>query len=236
MHSSFGIKETKQHRYCSPKLHIWSLHTTGVKTELTLGLRLAVSEIRADCEQSCLIWVWTLAISKSSRIYIYTLFLSKGWIWACFRSSGFRFSKLSFWTWNLAIRKVPEIAHTLCFYPQGVDSEHIFTRLAAISEIRPIFKNTLFGHETWPLVKTLEVAHILSFYPTGVEIEFISVLRVAVSKKWADCQNWHICSWNLAIGKRSRSCSYTHFLPHGVEIKLIFALRAMTIEIWDFWS
>ena len=46
----------------------------------------------------------------------------------------------------------------------------------------PIFKITIFGHETWQMAKVPEVPHMLSFYPKGAETELIFTLRAAVSK------------------------------------------------------
>ncbi len=64
-------------------------------------------------------------------------------------------------TWPLA--KVPEVAHIVSFYPQGVKIELVFALRAAVSKIRA----TIFRHETWPLAKFPEVPHILPFYPGG---------------------------------------------------------------------
>ena len=71
----FGMKLGK----CSmfPKLHIYhvySLSTPGFEIGIIFALRAAVSETQADF-QHCHIWAWNLAISESSTIFTYTLFL-----------------------------------------------------------------------------------------------------------------------------------------------------------------
>ena len=67
-------------------------------------------------------------------------------------------------TWPLG--KVPEVAHTLSFYPWG-RIELIFSLRPALSEILVVFKIDIFGHEAFPLAKVPEVVHALSFYPKG---------------------------------------------------------------------
>ena len=60
--------------------------------------------------------------------------------------------------------------HITSFLPQWVEIELIFTLGATVSEIRAIFKITMFRHGTWTLAKVPKVAHIPSFYPRGSKL------------------------------------------------------------------
>ncbi len=85
---------------------------------------------------------------------------------------------------------MPEVAYV--FLPQRVEIEVIFALRAAVPRYGPIFKITIFGHETWNLKKGPEVAIWTLFLPQGVEIELIFALRAAVSEIRADFENYHI--------------------------------------------
>ena len=129
-------------------------------------------------------------------------------------------------TWPLA--KVPEVAHTLSFYPKGSKLSLFLLYGQRFLRYGPIFKIAIFGHETWSLATVPYVAHTL-FLPQGVEIELIFGQRAAVSEKVGPIFNIAIFghkTWPLA-----KVPEVAHTYPRRVEIEPIFTLRAAVSKI-----
>ncbi len=86
---------------------------------------------------------------------------------------------------------------------------------------RPIFKITIWGHETWSLALGPEVAHnILSFYLRGSKLSYSCSAGSQVSEIQANFQKCYIWAWNLVTDKSSRSCTYTLSTPSGLAFKM----------------
>ena len=144
--------------------------------------------------------------------------------------------------------KVPEVTHTLSFYPTCWKLSLIFALWAAAkrghwprfhihslstpppSGYGPLFKVAIFGHELCHRNKFKKL-HIQCLYTQGVEIELIFALRAAVFEIQANFPNCHTWAWNLVTDKRFRSSTYTLFLLQGFETELNFALQAAVSEI-----
>ena len=145
------------------KLYIYSLSSPGSEINLTFALRAAVSEIRTDF-QNFHIWAWNLAIwPKCQKLHIYCLSIPEGRSRAYFHStsSGFqdmgRFSKLPYLGMKLGHwAKFQNVAH-MSFYPRGSKFSLFSLYGQWFPRYRQIFKISIFGYETWPLVKVPEV-------------------------------------------------------------------------------
>ena len=99
-------------------------------------------------------------------------------------SSGFqnmgRFWKLPYLGMKLGHwREFQNVAH-MSFYPRESKFSLFSLYGQRFPRYRQIFKISIFGHETWPLVKVPEVAHIYSLsYPPSIPpagVKFHSVL------------------------------------------------------------
>ncbi len=118
-----------------------------------------------------------MAIGQSARSCTYTLILPQGVeielifaVQAAVSEIRANFQNCHIWACNLAIAKVPEVAHIPTFYLKGAKSSLFSLYRLRFLRYGPIFKIAIFGHETWPLAKVPEVAHLVSFYPRGVDI------------------------------------------------------------------
>ena len=126
--------------------HILSFYSMWSKWSLIFALWAVVSDIKAHF-QNCHIWAWNLATGKRSRVSHMLAFYSRGSKLSLFSLYGQRFLRygpickiatFGHETWPLV--KVPEVAHTLSFYPMG-QIELIFALRAAVSEIWADFQN-----------------------------------------------------------------------------------------------
>ena len=115
-----------------------------------------------------------LAIGKRSSSCTYTVFYPRVSTLSLFSLYGQQFPKYRqiikithIWVWNLALPKVPEVAHILSFYAYGVYSELNFpVQVVIFIKIRADF--AIFGHGTWPFAKWLsEVAYTLFLRQRG---------------------------------------------------------------------
>ncbi len=140
---------------------------------------------------------------------------------------------------NLA--RVPEVAHTLSFYPRGskLSLVSLYEQpLQATGEIRADFQHC----QIWPgnlhITQNPRSCTCTLFQPKGFEIQLICTLWRAVSEIRADFQNCHTCiwAWNVDMDQCSRSCTYNFFPPQGFEIERIFALRAAVLRYWLFFK
>ena len=179
------------------------------------------------------------------KLHIQSLSTPRGWNWAYFRSTGngFRntghFSKLPYL--GIKLGNWPKFQKFHIYsdssYPMGSKLSLFLLHGQRFWDTVQFSKlPSIFGHETWLLVKVPEVAHILFFLSRrGGEIELIFGLRAAVSEIQTNFQNCHIWAWHLASGQSERSCTYTLLLSREVEIELMSGLRAAVTEIWaDF--
>ncbi len=150
--------------------------------------------------------------------------------------------------WPLS--NVPEVAHTLLFYPRGATLSYFHSMGSGFRDMGWFFKIALFEYwyESSTYMYTL-------FLPPGVVIEVIFTLCTAVSEKQADFQNCYNWAWNLVLAKVPElahigtilklnlfSLYWRRFLRYrpivkiipisqGVEIELIFILWATVSRI-----
>ncbi len=96
-----------------------------------------------------------------------------------------------------------------------------------------ILKITIFGHETWNLIKVPEVAYGPSFYPRGSKLSLFSLYGQRFPR-YGPILKIPYLGIKPGIEKSARSCIWTLFLPRGVEIELIFALQAAVSQSQQF--
>ncbi len=122
------------------KLHIYSL-SAPMGSKSSLFSLYKYSAFRDAGRFSKFIWVWNLAIGKSSRSCTYTL---------TFTLVGLRFPRYKpivkitiFGHGTQLLANVPEVANCMfkLFLPQGMKIELIFTLQAVVSEILADFQN-----------------------------------------------------------------------------------------------
>ena len=188
----------------------------GVETELIFALWAAVSEIRANFQNSY-IWAWNLASGRSfQKLHICSLSTPGGrnWAYFCSRGSGFwdtgQFSNLPYLRMKLG--KWPKFhnlhIHSLSTPGGGGEIELIFTLWAAVYETPADFQNCHIW--AWHLAsgQSSRSCTYTLLLPHRVEIELTFALRAAVSEIRANSQKCHIWAWNLPIGQSARSCTY----------------------------
>ncbi len=83
--------------------------------------------------------------------------------------------------WSFISGKVPEVAHTLSFYPRGQNRAY-FHSTGSGFEILTNFQNCLIWVWNVAIGKSSRSCTYTLFLPPGVEIELIFTLRVAVSE------------------------------------------------------
>ena len=134
----------------------------------------------------------------------------------------YKIVKRCIWQWNLAISKVPEVAHTLSFYCTWFKLSLIFT--LRVRTLKLPYLGLKFGH--WPKLHI----HSLStprgqnwayFRSTGSgsrDMGQFSKLPCLAMKlgHWQKFQQFHI---------------YSSFHPNGLKLNLFFALWAAISEI-----
>ncbi len=132
VHEAWNLKKAPY------KLHMDPLSTPGVEIDLTFTLwsMHVVSEIHTDL-QNYLIWAWNLEFEKMcQKFHMDPLSTSRGRNWAHFRSagSGFRISKLPYWSMKNGIWKKCQKLHMDPLSTTGVEIELIFALRASVFE------------------------------------------------------------------------------------------------------
>ena len=106
------------------------------------------------------------------------------------------------WSWNFAIGQ----SSRRCTYALSTSGGWNCMSLFAIyrqhfPRYRPIFKITIFGHETLPIGQSSRSCTHSLCLSQGVKIELIFALWAVVSERRADFKNCHIWAWNLVLAK-----------------------------------
>ncbi len=140
------------------------------------------------------------------------------------------------WAWNLALAKVPEVAHILSFYAYWVYIELIFPVQAVVFEIRADFRNCHIWAWNLAIGKIFRSCIYPLFFPhMGSKLTLFSLygqrfLRYGPIFK-IPIFGHH--TWPLRTDPKVAILS---FCPKLVEIELILSLQAAVSEIRDIFQ
>ena len=143
-------------------------------------------------------------------------------------------------TWPFS--KVPEVAHTLFFYPQGVEIGLILTLLAAVSEVWADFQNCYIWVWNLDTDKRSKIAHILPFNPKGSKLSLFSLHGQRLPRYrpiFTFAKIWHE-TWPLAkvpeiahtLSFYPRESKLALFSPHGQRFSRYGPIAAFGYETW----